>query len=389
VNANRASISDSEYAARRSRAAAEAAARGLDGLLVWGRGGTLDTFSDVHYFTGFFSPFPWCPPMPPKWEGISNACVVISTDGNASLLTNEEFTSAGGSIAAVRRNANICTELISAIRDHGLDEGRVGVLGMEVLPYSFAAALESACPGLTLSDADDISTDLRGKLSQPEVTMLEQACTAGVQIYRALIDRAAPGRSEGEVIGAGYAEAARIPGCMPWAFLSASGPDAASFVSAAFPPWNPSYRYEHGDVVHIDAYGFVDGYAYDFGRTLIVGHGAAGPHERVIRSVREAATAISEEIKPGATCRLLYETGTAFLKHAGLIPASGSFGHALGAGFFRPYINPDEPYADRPLAPPIGIAIEIFASDGEGHYAFHEDNFVLLEEGVKCLTSAV
>jgi Xaa-Pro aminopeptidase len=327
--------------------------------------------------------------MPPKWQGISNSCVVISADGNASLLTNDEFDAAGSSIATIRPNANICTELISAIRDHGLDDGRIGVLGMEVLPYSFAAALEAACPGLTLSDADDISADLRGKLSQAEVSMLEQACTAGVEVYRALLEHATPGRSEGEVIGAGYAEAARIPGCMPWAFLAASGPDAASFVSAALPPWNPSYHYEYGDVVHIDAYGFVEGYAYDFGRTLIVGGGDSGPQARVIGSVREAATAISQEIKPGATCRTLYETGIAFLEQAGLTPASGSFGHALGAGFFRPYINPDEPYADRPLAPPLGIAIEIFASDGKGHYAFHEDNFVLLEQGAKCLTSGV
>ncbi len=109
----------------------------------------------------------------------------------------------------------------------------------------------------------------------------------------------------------------------------------------------------------------------------------------MIQGVRETVAAIAEAIEPGTTCRALYEAGVAFLGQAALIPAFGGFGHAMGAGFFRPYINPNEPHADRPLEPPLGIAIEVFASDGQGRYAFHEDNFVVLEEGVRCLTSDV
>ena len=40
-------IPAAEFAERRRRAAREATQRGLDGLLVWGRGGSLDAFSDV------------------------------------------------------------------------------------------------------------------------------------------------------------------------------------------------------------------------------------------------------------------------------------------------------------------------------------------------------
>jgi Xaa-Pro aminopeptidase len=176
---------------------------------------------------------------------------------------------------------------------------------------------------------------------------------------------------------------------VPWSFLAASGPVASSFVASALPPWNPTYRYRAGDALHVDAYGVVDGYAYDFGRTVIVGGRGAAAQQRVIDGVRGAVAAVAARIEPGVSCRTLYETGIAYLATAGLTPAAGSFGHALGAGFFPPYVTPQDPRADHPLAPSRGIAIEVSARDDDGHYAFHEDNFVLLADGVRCLTSGV
>ena len=67
-------------------------------------------------------------------------------------------------------------------------------------------------------------------------------------------------------------------------------------------------------------------------------------------------------------------------------PDPTAFGHAIGAGIFRPYITPRGPDADLPLEAPLGLAFEVFAIDEAGNAAFHEDNFLLLEDRIEKLT---
>jgi Xaa-Pro dipeptidase len=373
-----------EFADRCVRAAAAARARGFDALLAWSRGGTLDAFFDVHYLTGHMSPMVWVPPLPGILAGCEHSGVVISADGETTLLATH-FVAEGAVANDIRRSPDLARELVAALRDRGLGEGRIGLLGGEVLPFAFGEELRRALPRLVLEPADDLSAELRRWLSEADLDALRRASRAGVHIYDAFTSALVAGTSEGEAVATALAEAARIPGCAHWNFL-ASGPDPSVLHRSAFPSWQPEYRYRSGDVVHADCFGFVDGFAYDLARTVTIGDGEPPGQSRVSSGTRAACEAMAAALRPGTTPRELYATGSAALADGGLEPVAPGFGHGIGAGFFRPYIFPAGPDLDLPLAPRLGISFEVFATDGLGNYAYHEDAYAFLEDGVELLT---
>ena len=377
------SIPTREFAERRRRAITLAQERGLDALLVWGRGGTPETFSDVHYFTNQFSPGAWVTPLPGLISGCEHSGVIITADSRATLLVNA-FVAENACVDQIRRSWDLTNELVAAISESGLAESRIGIIGHEVLPHSFAAALTATYPRLTLEPADDIAAQLRLRLSPTEIIMMRHAGATGRRIYNAFLAAVKPGTSEGQAVGAALAEAAMIPGCTHWNFLAASGPHAHQLVRTSLPSWNPTQIYQPGDIVHADCYGHVFGYSYDLARTIVVGNKPTAEQSRVISGVENAIAAMSRALKSNVTPRQLFETGLQALNERQLTPLAPAFGHGIGAGFMRPYLfsagaDVAGHDADRPLEPPLGIAFEIIAADDKGNTAYHEDNYVLLE----------
>jgi Xaa-Pro aminopeptidase len=326
----------------------------------------------------------WVPPLPGVLTGCEHAAVVLGLDGSAALIVTDVYSDQVAGID-VRRNANLQEELISTVRDLGLTEGRVGVIGQEVLPFALADALRSMYPSLLLITADEISARLRFHLSDAEVALLQHAGAVGKRIYETYLAAAAPGRTEGEAVGAALAEAAQTPGCAHWSFLSAA-PDPSRLTRGGILGWTPEYRYSSGDVIHADCYGFVRGYVYDIARTRVVGGGM--PHEQhaVAEATRCACDAIAGVLAPGKTCHELSVAAVSILSDFGLQSISPSIGHGIGAGFFRPYLVPNGPDAELILEPPCGLSIEIFATTDRGFYAYHEDNFIVLRDRVICTT---
>ena len=378
-------IPATEYRERRERAARFAHDRGLDALVVWGRGGTLDSFNDVHYFTAHYSPMVWVPPLSGFLTGCEHACVVISGEGVAVLFVSD-FRSADVQVEEVRSAWDMAAAVASYLTEIGVDECSVGVVGQEVLPYSVADQLRSTLPSLRLEPADDISAQLRLRLSDAEVEMLKRAGAVGARIYAELVAHVVPGVTEGEAIGAAWALASQIPDCAHWNFLSSSGPDADAIVKQSLPPWRPDRRYEAGDAVHADCFGYVSGYSYDLARTVFAGGPQTHGQERIAAATAEAVEEASEALRPGVTSGAIRDAMSRALNARSLSALSGSFGHAIGAGFFRPYLLPAGPDVHRPLEAPFGFSLEVLATDGEGNYAYHEDNYVVLSDRTICVT---
>jgi Xaa-Pro aminopeptidase len=378
-------IPAAEYRDRRGRAARLAQDRGLDALIVWGRGGTLDSFSDVYYFTAHYSPMVWVPPLPGLLTGCEHACVVISDDGTGVLFVSD-FCSEEVQADEVRSGWDLAAAVASHLSELTGGESSVGVVGQEVLPFGVADQIRSTLPRLRLEPADDISSKLRLQLSDAEVAMLRRAGEVGAQIYEELVAHVVPGATEGEAIGAAWALASQIPGCAHWNFLSASGPDAGAIVKHSLPPWRPDRRYEAGDTVHADCYGYVSGYCYDLARTVFAGGPQTPGQERVAAATAEAVQEASQALRPGVTSSALREAMSRALEARSLTALSGSFGHAIGAGFFRPYLLPAGPDLDRPLEPPFGFSLEVLATDGRDNYAYYEDNYVVLTDETICVT---
>ena len=388
-----------EFAARRMKAAKLAEERGLDGLIVWGNS-SIDSFHEVYYFTNHVSAFPWVPPCPPLVTGCEHAGLLITADGRSILLASN-YVRDEVYADQVRTNWNLRDELLACVGDLGLGESRLGVIG-ETLPYSFGSALERQFSRLRLEEADDISVELRLRLSATEIDLLRHAGSVGARILEASREAAIEGATEGDFAGAAAAEAALVPGCVHWKVMAASGPFVDRFVFDALPCWNPEYVYVQGDPTHSDLFGFVNGYPYDLARSWVIGSDPTPEQERVQEGARELCWTMARALRRGITVRELHLAGMEFLRESGLQtplafginegeeagPDDGpGFGHALGCGFVAPYLVPQPPWADRPLDPPIGLALETFLTDGKGNYAAYEDMFVWLEDGVECISA--
>src|SRR5205823_14569694 len=138
-------------------------------------------------------------------------------DGDATLLATH-FVAEEAAIDDVRRSFDLAAELVVGLRDRGLAQARVGVVGVEVLPFSFGEELRRAFPRLRLQPADDLSAELRRALSEAEVEALRRASSVGARVYDAFTSALEPGATEGDAIAAGLGEAARLPGCTHWTF---------------------------------------------------------------------------------------------------------------------------------------------------------------------------
>jgi Xaa-Pro aminopeptidase len=217
---------------------------------------------------------------------------------------------------------------------------------------------------------------------------MRRAGEVGGIVYNTFLDHVVGGSTEGAAVGAAWAAAAQIPGCMHWNFLSASGPEADALVRASLPPWRPDRVFQPGDVVHADCYGYSAGYCYDLARTVVVPGADDAAKRRVAEATADAVEEIASYLRPGVSGGELYEAGCSALASRGLSAALGSFGHGIGAGFFRPYLLAVGPDLERKLAAPCAMSIEIFATDSAGVFAYHEDNFLVLDDETVCVTEA-
>ena len=384
----RSTIPGRRYQERCAEALAAARKDGLDAVLVWGRGGeTGEAAANVLFYANHFSAF--CgQPLAEGLTAVEHAGVLIDGDGHSTLMVSG-FLSEDAVADEVRRGMDLYAVLEATLRERGLADARIGVVGIEALPFSLGQHLTQHLPKLRLEAADELSARQRMVLGAGDLEMLRNAAQVGTRIVRAITDAAKPGVTEGEAVGAGLAEAARTPGCIHWAFMIASGPDEHLFVRSGTPAWNPGYVYEAGDVLHVDAYGFVFGYMYDLMRTVVVGAEPTDAQRRTIEASRDAIATVAGKLAEGVTPRELRAAGTGFAEEHGF-DASGNatFGHGINAGWAQPYLQEpmDRPEVDEPLVPPYAFAFEAFLHDGDGNYAKWEDQYAWTADGVERLT---
>ncbi|HGM5415672.1 TPA: hypothetical protein ACKP1J_000002 [Serratia liquefaciens] len=77
-----------EYHARWKRAQELCKSRGVDALIVWGKGGgTVDTANDLIYLANYSPVFPYAPDLPGVWSGLSHGAVIVPASGEPVLIT--------------------------------------------------------------------------------------------------------------------------------------------------------------------------------------------------------------------------------------------------------------------------------------------------------------
>ncbi|MEV4422484.1 Xaa-Pro peptidase family protein [Patulibacter sp. NPDC049589] len=386
-----------EHEDRWRRAQDALRARGLDGLLVWSRGGgALDGFFDVFYLSGHYTYWPLMPdiPLPGSVPGAgrSHAAFVLPADGEPTLVVDvPDWRRDRVGVADVRYATDLPRVVAEVLAERDLRGGALGLAGGDVIVASLDRRVRTLLAGTTLVAADDLLQRLRYLKSPAELDALRHAGEVGTTVVDAILERALrPGTREREAVAAGFA-AGVAGGAVLWDALVSSGPHSHELAHGRLPSWTDR-TIERGDLFHLDCVGMVDGYLFDVARTVVVGGRPDDRQLRLLEGVLGAVEAGAATVGDGVASRDVYSVVRGGLAEAGLVGADGeptfgypgsySHGHGLGLATDEPFLLPDVSWT---LEPGICLTVEAMAGhEGVGSAVFEHD-LVITTDGVEVL----
>jgi Xaa-Pro aminopeptidase len=387
-------FSEAEYAHRRARAVAAARDAGLDALLVVSRGGgTSDRHGNLVYLANAYTAFPFIPDHPPSWSGRGHAFLLLPCDGDPELLLDVQFGDSDEiAVERVRVHADVIPAVVVLLRAHRLERGRIGLVGSDVLPVKWYWEIERALPDVGWSVADELVEAQRRIKSPAEQDLLREVARRGVAVMHSLLQSAQPGRTKGEVMGAGLAAMAEL-GLLPYDLRLGSGTDLSQAFLAHLPGKDSDEVLGTGELFRIDVVASLHGYYVDFARTCIPGGGPpTAEQRRLLRAARDAVYAVLERTQPGVPVATLAAAGMSALEHHGLAPAPGSagrasgfsgFGHSIGVAWEAPWLDPDSAAT---VESGMCLAVEKKVGlDGVGAATF-EEMVLVTDGGIEILT---
>jgi len=340
-------IGRAEILDRQDRARAEAARAGYDALLAVSRS-FYDRPGDVAYLTNHFPPFP-STVFSEHNRGMGHAIFLLPVRGEPTLLTDTRgHRPELVPVADVRRAADLGEATVDLLRERGLERGRIGLVGDDVLPAALDRGIAAALPDLRLEPEREIVAGMRRIKSPAEEALLRRAARcadAGLNAAVATLRGGEP-VSERDVCAAGIAAAMRAGADFVRYFRVHSGP-----WSAAGSRWPQALdrRIEPGDVVEFDVVGAYQGYQFDVNRVT-----ALAPLDAERRALLElaeeavdravAACAAGARIADVVAAADAVIGRTRFAAHTGAM-----MGHGIGLETVElPYVQRDGPDELRP-----------------------------------------
>lgn len=398
--------SHTELQARRDAALAEARTRGLDALVVWGRGGpAVDYYGDVLYLTNHFPHISSAEPDTELWSGRSYAALILPVDGEPILITDlPDYDEASVDIQDVRPSMSVALGVANALRGLGLHERSVGLVGHHVFLASHQKMIfDELGREIPWVAADDILADLRMVKSDAELDLVREAASVGVGWMASMLDAAVPGATEGQVAGAGLAYLAEHGG-IPADLDIASGPFGHRLKShCALPSWDFTREMQAGDIFHVDAWGSVGGYFTDTARTTIVGGQPTSEQLHVMDATIALVEHLVDGIRPGVKCSEIYARGTSWMRENGFghelaeddtqAPSHTKhnamwpyFGHGLGLGLEAPWLTS---HSDVVLCKNMTLAVEVYFNAPNGDLAGFEQNIIVTDGQPENMTAGL
>lgn len=388
------SIEPGEFRARRRRFAECIGAAGMDAAVVISRGGgTFDRFANVFYLTGHYQSYSYLPETPGLFTGRSHAALVVSASDEAVLCVSvPEVGSARLAIDDVRCGDEFTATIALACRDLGANQGRLAIVGQDVMPVQMWFRLRELLGFEVLYDLEDQLAALRRIKSPAEQSLVRAAAAAGRRAVTTFLNALGPGTSEAEAVAAATAVAVASGAGVYFAAVS-SGPQSGHYSATPLPGYG-TRRLQEGDLVRIDLGIVLDGYLCDFGRTAVVG-APSGAQDRLWVTLTAALDRVIDGLSPGMATADLVAVGDEALASAGVgtgaAGPSGMYasypahwGHGLGLGWERPWLVGSEPLT---LEPGMVLAVErAITLDGVGTVAA-EQNLLLTETGTELLTA--
>jgi Xaa-Pro aminopeptidase len=380
----------SEYEQRWQRARELCRQRCYDALVVFSRGGAVtDSYADVLYLVNHYHPFVFSNDYPKWWIGRAHAGVVLTMEGDPSLVVDvTDWRRDLVKTSDVQFNFDVPGTVGSVLKKRGLGRSRVGLVGGNAMTASVYRFLLESAKEVQFVNDDSLVETLRITKSPLEQQAVRDSVAIGNRVVEAMMTAALePGRTEAECITAGLRIA--MENCIAvYDAACASGPNSYHYSYGRLPSWT-GRKLERGDFFHVDTYGALDGYLYDFSRTTVCGGKPTSAQKEVLDAAVAAIDAGVATMRPGIPTKDVYHAVRNVLLERGMTgdglggdfsttPALvGSFpahGHQIGLFWDPPWILPDE---EMPIKEGMAFGIELMAGKpGVGAVKLEQDVLV-------------
>ena len=381
-------ISREEFEGRRAAAIASAREHGFDALLLCARGGgTVDRYANVFYLTNFYSSFPYIPDEPGHWSGRAHSYLLLPLGAPPHLVADLPYVQdVALDAACIEITEDVIGSVIRCLRERGLGEAHIGLVGEDTLPLGHYRQIHAALPGIRWEAADRIMARLRAIKSPGEIERLRAAARIGSRMLDAMMEAAVPGARHGDVVAAGLQVLVPAGGILYNSFMaSGRGGDRPSAVRHSFPTWGASEPLAEGQWLRLAISGVLDGYYFDVSRARPIGP----PSNAQIDAFEAAIEVVNAGLAAARPVATAADVANAALARQAALgyPIQGVFsglGHGIGLGWDSPWLVPDEVMR---LAPGMVINVERTVSR-DGYVGDFEETVLITETGSELLTDA-
>ncbi len=316
-----------EYLQRQEAVRRRMAQQGLDALLVVG-GPFYARPGDVAYLCGHFPPFPTAEGEG-EVRGTGYAALLVGAADTVLVVDTPHYRADLVVASEVRVARDVWGEAAALLRRVS---GSVGCAGSDVVPWEGVRRL--AAVGVHLTPADSVVRDLRRVKSPAEVALLRDACGCAREVLLSCAASCLAGTTEQEVAAAGACAGLR------------AGADFVRYVRVHSGPWSAwptrwppatDRVLQKGDLVLVDAVGARAGYAFDVGRTVLVGFDAVPWQRQLVEATQRALSRALDVIGPGVPVGEVVRRALEVYESAGLgAHASRFLGHGIGLETVEP-----------------------------------------------------
>lgn len=336
------------------------------------------------YLTG------WCPQF-------EKGAVLVARDGTTMLLGGPESEPFARQSSAIRDTYNFSVFMVpdeeypnaevigfpelKKILGKKFPLRRIGLIGMNDMPYELHRQLTAGFKGAELVDLTDAYLKFRYIKSDWEIEQARKATQLSYRAYLAMKAEVRPGAREYEVAAAGEA-VCRAAGANGFAYQTIVGSGERS---DAVVPTATDKELRAGEMVMLGIAPRVNGYAGTFGHTVPVNGEYTPEQKQCLKDMIEVMKCTKSMLKPGNVGRDIDKAGRALYERGGYLKyLVCPFAHTMGlmeaeAPFFGP--NSDDVLEKNMI---VNVDVSFF-----GHPTLHglrvETCYVITEDGAEPL----
>jgi Xaa-Pro aminopeptidase len=381
--ASRIKIPEEEYAQRRRKAAAMAAKKGLDVLIV---NSNDSDYANVRYFTGF-------------WPLFETAGVAIAPSGKAALMVGPESTKFAADRSVLpdifqlleyRESADPAypelkssnyAEVLSFLGVKG-KKPRIGIGGWLLTNPVQLEGLKTCFPRAAIERADDIMVSLRSVKSEAELACMREGFRITELATQEVIKAIRPGMTELHLVGIAqktiYEHGAEYEGLPMYVFSEKSTRHAIS---------RSTYReIGAGDLVQLNLSAKVDGYSPSIGMPVSMGP-LKGRKRELVEFCLEAHRWTYGQLRAGVVAGDVARAYVELFRRRGYFP-NYVYGPCHGTGLIEVEAPWMESISEYKLEEGMSFQVDSFVS-GEQFGIRWETGIVIRKEGCEVLSSPI